>query len=188
MDTHDGWTLEVRERSAGVYEGVATHKSGLTIRLTGDDDLELLERLRTAVDQLMLPSRSANDLKKSQEQWVHAHERITATEQHCIYIRANLCLTAPEDGGRRTPMASSYRAHWAFPPDVHSERHDAPITFEVGPHEWLAPGGQTLVRIHPLVPDLWEGIPLSQGLVLTMLEGARVIGTATVIEVVDPRS
>jgi translation elongation factor EF-Tu-like GTPase len=112
------------------------------------------------------------------------HERWSAIELERGYIRARLHLLTHEEGGRLSPIASGYRSCWAFPPDVHDEWHDGPLTIESGPGVWLDPGQETTVRLHPLVPDLWPSI--SPGLRLTMHEGSRVVGVAEVIEVVPP--
>ena len=112
------------------------------------------------------------------------HERWTASEREHGYIRARLRLLTEAEGGRRTAMASGYRSNWAFPPELHDDRHDAPLTLESRQGRWLDPGEETAVRLRPLVPDLWP--PVAPGLRLTMLEGARVVGVAEVIEVVSP--
>lgn len=112
----------------------------------------------------------------------HEHERWTEAERENGYIRASLRLLSHDEGGRQSPIASGYRSHWAFPPEIHGERHDGPLTLEAGPSEWLDPGEEANVRLHPLFPDLWP--PLVPGVRLTMLEGARVVGVAEVIEAV----
>ncbi len=114
------------------------------------------------------------------------HERWTADERENGYIRARLRLLTHEEGGRQGPIASGYRSHWAFPPEVHNERHDAPLTLESGPEEWLNPGEDAVVRLHPLFPHLWP--PIVPGVRLTMLEGARVVGIAEVVEAVPPNT
>jgi hypothetical protein len=112
------------------------------------------------------------------------HERWTLVEGEHWFVRARLRLLTSQEGGRATPIASGYRSHWTFPPEVHDEGHDAPLTLEQGPGVWLQPGEDATVRLHPLAPDLWP--PLSPGLQLTMQEGARVVGVAEIIEVVAP--
>lgn len=112
------------------------------------------------------------------------HERWTAGEHDGGYIRARLRLVSTQEGGRQTPIASGYRSHWAFPPEVHRDSHDAPLTIESGPGRWMAPGEETVVRLHPLAPAYWPRI--ASGLRLTMLEGSRVVGHAEVLEVVPP--
>jgi hypothetical protein len=182
-DSLGDWTFEVRERSASVYDGQAMHSSGASIRLNDTDPDELLTRLKREATSLM-SVRQTISLDESQALWVTQHHRITAAEDESGYLRARLRLRSTADGGRRTAMASGYRAHWAFSPEVHADRHDAPLTFEAGPEHWLAPGEVATVRLHLLVPELWPDV--SPGLELTLLEGARVIGTARVLEVVPP--
>jgi hypothetical protein len=41
-----GWQFDVRERSAGVYEGTGTHVSGASVGAVGEDADDLLVRLR----------------------------------------------------------------------------------------------------------------------------------------------
>lgn len=48
--------------------------------------------------------------------------------------------------------------------------------------EWLDLGAEAIVRLHPLFRDLWP--PVVPGIRLAMLEGARVVGVAEVVEVV----
>ena len=110
------------------------------------------------------------------------HERWTAGEREGGCIRARLRLIPTEDGGRHASIASGYRSHWAFPPEVHRDSQDAPLTIESGAGRWLGPGDEAIVRLHPLAPALWPRI--SSGLRLTMLEGLRVVGHAEVLEVV----
>ena len=110
------------------------------------------------------------------------HERWSADERANGYIRARLRLLTSEEGGRQSPIALGYRSHWAFPAEIHADRHDAPLTIETGAGEWLDPGEEATVRLHPLFPDLWP--PIVPGLRLTMLEGARVVGVAEVVEAV----
>lgn len=114
------------------------------------------------------------------------HERWTAREADDGYIRARLRLLSTEDGGRTTPIASGYRSHWGFPPDVHPDAHNAPLTKESGPGQGLDPGDEILVRLHPLAPALWP--PTAPGLRLILLEGSRVIGHAEIIEAVPGAS
>ncbi|WP_143268965.1 hypothetical protein [Amycolatopsis vastitatis] len=112
----------------------------------------------------------------------HEHNRWIEAEAKRGYIRARLLLVTASQGGRRTPIHSGYRSHWVFPPDVHPESHDAPLTLETV--KTLAPGEEATVRLHPLMPDLWP--PVGPGLRLSMREGARIVGLAEVVEVVPP--
>jgi hypothetical protein len=110
------------------------------------------------------------------------HERWAAEEREHGYVRARLRLLSSSEGGRQGAIATGYRSHWAFPPEVHHERHDGPLTLESG--QWLDPGNETTIRLHPLFPDLWPN--LVPGTTLTMLEGARVVGYAEVLAVAPP--
>lgn len=112
------------------------------------------------------------------------HDRWTSTENERWYVRARLHLVASQRGGRAGPIASGYRSHWTFPPAIHDEGHDAPLTLENGRGRWLQPGEDATVRLHPLAPQLWP--TLTPGVLLTMQEGARVVGIAEVLEVVFP--
>ena len=53
-DSLAGWNFVIRERSAAVYDGSATHVSGASIRLTGEDPDELLTKLKGEATRLML--------------------------------------------------------------------------------------------------------------------------------------
>lgn len=110
------------------------------------------------------------------------HERWAADERENGYVRVRLHLLSSGEGGRQGAIASGYRSHWAFPPEVHTERHDAPLTLESG--QWLDPGSEAVIRLHPLFPGPWP--PLVPGTVLTMLEGARVVGYAEVLAAIPP--
>jgi translation elongation factor EF-Tu-like GTPase len=110
------------------------------------------------------------------------HERWSDEERAHGYIRARLRLLTTDEGGRNSPIYSGHRSHWAFPPEVHEERHDAPLTLEGT--RVLALGDEAMARLHPLFPELWPEV--EPGLRLTMLEGARIVGTAEVVEVVPP--
>ena len=82
------------------------------------------------------------------------HRRWTSIERERGYIRARLRLLTTEEGGRQSAIASCYRSHWAFAPEVHDESRDGPLTLESGPGQWLHPDAETMVRLHPLAPDL----------------------------------
>lgn len=110
------------------------------------------------------------------------HARWTEAEGAHGYVRARVHLLATGDGGRSTALVSGYRAHWSFPSEVHDQSHDAPLTLEAGPSMRLGPGQQATVRLHPLCPDLWPD--LVPGIRLAMMEGARVIGYAEVLETI----
>lgn len=111
-------------------------------------------------------------------------QRWASIEREQGYIRATLRLLNAAEGGRQTPIASGYRSHWSFPPEIHDEGHDAPLTVESGPEQWLDPGVETPVRLHPLFPRHWPTV--APGLRLNMMEGARLVGIAEVVEVIPP--
>jgi hypothetical protein len=71
-----GWNFSIHERSAGVYDGSATHESGASIHLTGEDPDELLARLIGHTDNLM-PDEHAMTLEEAHALWVDQHNRIT---------------------------------------------------------------------------------------------------------------
>ena len=117
----------------------------------------------------------AVDIERERERW-------SEDERTHGYIRARLRLLTTVEGGRNGPIFTGYRSHWSFPRDVHAERHDAPLTLEDG--DALELGEEAMARLHPLFPELWP--PVTPGLRLNMLEGARVVGTAEVVEAVPP--
>lgn len=49
------------------------------------------------------------------------HERWTSIEGEHWFVRARLHLLTSQEGGRATPIATGYRSHWTFPPEVHDE-------------------------------------------------------------------
>lgn len=98
------------------------------------------------------------------------------------YVRARLTLLTHEQGGRKTPLVTGYRSCWGFPPEIHPYLHDGPLLIEG--QDWLAPGEDALVALHPLVPDHWPQVTV--GLLLGMFEGSRKVGEAVVVEVVLP--
>ncbi|MFI7650280.1 hypothetical protein ACIBTZ_29995 [Micromonospora sp. NPDC049460] len=102
-------------------------------------------------------------------------------------IRADLALSSPEAGGRRTaiPGAGVLRPMWdighrtsAGTPDLAIAR----IWVEFAPA--LEPGQQGTVRLAPLTPPRWRH--LTPGDVITMHEIAEPIGIAEVIGVLPP--
>jgi hypothetical protein len=55
-DDLQGWTFDVRERSAGVYEATGTHVSGASVGAVGGDPDDLLKRLRQDARSLVVSS------------------------------------------------------------------------------------------------------------------------------------
>lgn len=104
------------------------------------------------------------------------------------FLEARLTLLPTDAGGRRRPVLTGYRASWNLAgyqgaPDAGSalagEFYDAPISLE--DTDELAPGGVALVRLHPLSPSAWLGVPV--GVELALQEGSRVLGAAQVVRV-----
>ena len=101
-------------------------------------------------------------------------------------IRADLHLTAPDAGGRRTPVpqAGQLRPMWAIndPSPEGAGLHVARIWVEQA-HE-ISPGGQGSIRLAPLTPAHWRH--LVPGDVITMHERQPVAGTAAITEICRP--
>lgn len=115
--------------------------------------------------------------------WCHwrAYEAVNGV------IRADLALTAPEHGGRRTaiPGAEVLRPMWhighrtsAGEPDLAIAR----IWVEFAPA--LEPGQQAPIRLAPLTPQRWRH--LTPGDLITMHEIALPIGIAEIVSVRPP--
>jgi hypothetical protein len=60
--------------------------------------------------------------------------------------------------------------------------HDAPLLIEGS--DWLEPGGEADIRLHPLFQELWP--LLSPGDRFELREGRRILGHAEFIERVPP--
>jgi translation elongation factor EF-Tu-like GTPase len=93
------------------------------------------------------------------------------------YIRATLHLQRTEDGGRATPFTAGYRPGFALTGLV-TDQYDAAIFLE--DRDELAPGETGNAWLQPLSPEHWKHM---SGRVIPFFEGARLIGTATVTEV-----
>lgn len=89
---------------------------------------------------------------------------------------------ATDEGGRAHGMFSGYRPSfwWGEVSERGREYHDAQITFEMV--ETLAPGEEATAILQPLRPEYWHDV--SVGSVLSVHEGARLVGTATVEQVI----
>lgn len=48
------WTFDIRERSAGVYEGLAAHRSGASIAAVSEDPEDLLQRLKADAERMTI--------------------------------------------------------------------------------------------------------------------------------------
>jgi hypothetical protein len=113
--------------------------------------------------------------------------RWRASEIRHGIIRADLQLTSPEHGGRRTavPGYGRFRADWALPPGDGNDSpvHAAEVWVESLPE--LPPGGHAATRLAPVSPEDWPR--LRPGDVITMHEGGALTGTATVLQALPPR-
>lgn len=99
------------------------------------------------------------------------------------YFRVALRLLATEAGGRRTPIVDDYRPSW----DLGNRWLGAPTINDgrvVLEGDSLAPGAEGLAEIEPLACEHWGRVVL--GAVIAMQEGSRVVGHATVLEVISP--
>ncbi|MGY0065841.1 hypothetical protein ACWZEH_03145 [Streptomyces sp. QTS137] len=104
-------------------------------------------------------------------------------------VRATLSLVGAEEGQRRTAFTGDGRLRpmWDIgnrTADGEQDLNIARLWVEFA--EELGPGGTADVRLAPLQPEQWKH--LKCGDVITMHEARPVAGTATVIEVVPPRS
>jgi hypothetical protein len=109
--------------------------------------------------------------------------RWRASETRDGIIRADLRLTSPEHGGRRTavPGHGLFCTDWTLPPGTGNDSpvHAASVWIESMPE--LLPGGSASVRFAPLSPEDWRHLRVDD--VITMNEGSTLTGTATVTQV-----
>lgn len=105
-------------------------------------------------------------------------------EQTEGYVLARLRLLATEEGGRQTPIATGHRSCWDIGGEYEGKPmlNDAPLLIESD--EWLSPGEVAEARLHPLVWEYWQAI--QDGQQITMHEGSRLVGVATIIRRVPP--
>lgn len=129
------------------------------------------EALRAAAANMGLADRERDlDWRLSEAKWG--------------YLRVELRLLPTSEDGRKTPFRSGYRPDWDIGNSYEgrSTINGAPVTIEDRPS--LLPGETGVVRLHPLVPELWTHV--RPGARLALHEGARVLGTGTVLELVAP--
>jgi hypothetical protein len=103
-------------------------------------------------------------------------------ERRFGFVRARLRLVAAEDGGTTTGVWDDYRPNWGVGERLSGDGliAGAPITVEGA--DAIAPGETGIVHLHPTYWDAWADIRVGQS--ITMLEGARIVGVAEVLEVV----
>lgn len=98
-------------------------------------------------------------------------------------FRVRLRLLSTDEGGRHNPIRSNYRPtfdvgnSWRGRPML----NDGHVTLAV---DELAPGADGIATLDPLRPEYWEGVGV--GAVVPFMEGARVVGHATAMEVLWP--
>lgn len=119
-------------------------------------------------------------------EWVADQEaRLTTYGDRAGWYRAKLHLVPTSAGGRRKSIYSGFRASWHWGErneDGLAVHHDAPLVFEGA--DRLGPGGEAMIRLYPLRPELWHRI--RAGSTLELREGARVCGEATIVAWVGP--
>jgi hypothetical protein len=99
-----------------------------------------------------------------------------------IAFTAHLRLVPTDEGGRKTPIRSNYRpmfdlgATWQGRPALNDGR------VMLMDRDELAPGQVGTVRIEPLYAEFWGTV--RPGMVFPMQEGARILGWATISDVV----
>lgn len=100
------------------------------------------------------------------------------------YVLARLRLRATDEDGRKTGITTGYRSCWDIGGTFEGRPtlNDAPLLIESG--EWLQPGDEAGVRLHPLAWEYWQDVRVGQR--IEMREGSRVVGEATVIRRVVP--
>lgn len=105
-------------------------------------------------------------------------------EARCGYLRAELYAQPTDQGGRRTPFISGYRPDWGIG-NVYEGRptiNGAAVTIEG--RRSMSPGETGLVRLHPLVQELW--LHVQTGAQIQMYEGPHLVGIATILEILKP--
>jgi hypothetical protein len=100
------------------------------------------------------------------------------------YIEVDLDLLPPEQGGRKSPIASGYRCNCWIGKFEDGERSYNDATFFLLEMDRLEPGSRARARVQPHLPDEWSEVV--EGSRFELCEGPRVIGIATVLQV-SPR-
>jgi hypothetical protein len=103
-----------------------------------------------------------------------------------LVLRLAVELAPTDRGGRRRPVVDGYRASLSFGRRRRDEPvvHDAVLVLETGSS--VAPGSSAVARAWVVSPD---ELPHSAGpnTIVTLLEGDRIIGRATILELLaDP--
>jgi translation elongation factor EF-Tu-like GTPase len=98
-----------------------------------------------------------------------------------MHLRIKLMVLPTEFGGRRSPVYWGYRVDWSLSTTSLTLNGGVVKTLESTTR--INPGEIAEVHLFPFVKDLWAGVAV--GHQLRMQEGARIIGIATVLEVID---
>lgn len=98
------------------------------------------------------------------------------------FVEAQLTLTPTSAGGRSTPILTDYRPDWHLGTcSASGEPVLTGATVALEDARSIAPGGSGLVRLHPRFSEAWRA--LQPGAEITMHEGSRMVGQATVLRV-----
>ncbi len=97
------------------------------------------------------------------------------------FIKADVHLRTPDEGGRQSPIWSGYRCNcWVGYIGDDGERAYNDATFYLLSVEELQPGATARARVQPHRPDDW--LHLTVGGRFELCEGRRVIGEAVIVE------
>ena len=102
--------------------------------------------------------------------------------RHDFDFIANLKYFTTEEGGRVTPAKSGYRPqlHFAFESIITSGQQ---IFLD---REWVCPGENINAEITMPSPQFFEN-KLFEGLQFKFCEGAKIIGTGTILKIVNKK-
>ena len=98
------------------------------------------------------------------------------------FLRATFRLLNTEEGGRGTGIFSDYRPIWSIGRADPTQQSGAPLLMDSASQ--LEPGESAEVRLFPFWREFWTDVKV--GTELFAFEGARLVGTAVVTEVVPP--
>jgi hypothetical protein len=108
-----------------------------------------------------------------------AHDGNMPSSMRMIAFKAKVSLLS----GRPGPILTGYCPGWDLG-DIQSDGvpvvHGGRVYLD-GCGE-IAPGAEGFARIEPLAPELWSSV--SEGTVLPMREGPRVVGHATILQII----
>jgi elongation factor Tu len=102
--------------------------------------------------------------------------------QYIKRIRAAIRALSTEEGGRRSPIFTKYTPNFNFEPWRNERLNDGRI-FLIDQSE-CAPGEECTVEVEFLFPDALPPA-VTIGTPFNMQEGPRVVGTGTVLEILE---